>query len=359
MVEFAQSPGRFKSFATLLHENSYVDVGLIVLMGLVFFGGALSGDWRWDDPQILLHLHQFSILSDFIDPAVWQQFSPANLTPWLIFSFEIDLILFGVNPSAFYLHQVLALIAAAVALYALLRLWVGNYHALFGALLLLAGAPSFVVIEQLMTRQYVEGLVFCLLAVFCFVQFLRGRRNLLLLLAAVFVLGSGLGGAFAGGVAVGQSQDTDSGTQVAAAAGQQAQTAPGRQTLDQLRQRLQGSDVSDEELAEIRQQFQGAGGFGRGGGGFSGDGGRGGLIGTVEGISEGILTINTPHGPLQATIGADTTIQVFEEGTAEDLESGTQVIIVGERNEDGTVEASSVTVTPGTGGGFFFGGGQR
>ncbi len=188
MVEFAQSPGRFKSFATLLHENSYVDVGLIVLMGLVFFGGALSGDWRWDDPQILLHLHQFSILSDFIDPAVWQQFSPANLTPWLIFSFEIDLILFGVNPSAFYLHQVLALIAAAVALYALLRLWVGNYHALFGALLLLAGAPSFVVIEQLMTRQYVEGLVFCLLAVFCFVQFLRGRRNLLLLLAAVFYL---------------------------------------------------------------------------------------------------------------------------------------------------------------------------
>jgi hypothetical protein len=189
-------------------------------------------------------------------------------------------------------------------------------------------------------------------------------KSFLLLLAAVLVLGGGLGGAFAGGIAVGKNQDTDSGTQVVAASvpavsGQQTQTAPDRQTLDQLRQRLQGGDVSDEELAELREQFQGAGGFGPGAGGFFGGGGRGGLIGTVEGISDGVLTINTSQGPLQATIGADTTIQIFAEGTAEDIETGTQVTIVGERSEDGTVEASSVIVTPGTGGGFFFGGGQR
>jgi hypothetical protein len=117
--------------------------------------------------------------------------------------------------------------------------------------------------------------------------------------------------------------------------------------------------VSDEELAELRQQFQGSGGFGAGAGPFGGGGGRGGLIGTVEEISDGILTIDTPQGPLRATISADTTIQVFAEGTAEDIETGTQVTVVGVRGEDGTVVASSITVTPGTDGGFFFGGGQR
>ncbi len=189
-------------------------------------------------------------------------------------------------------------------------------------------------------------------------------RSFLLLLVAVLVLGGGLGGAFAGGIAVGKSQESDTDSAVlsapvAAAADQQAQALPDQQTRDQLRQRLQGGDVSDEELAELRQQFQGSGGFGAGAGPFGGGGGRGGLIGTVEEISDGILTIDTPQGPLRATISADTTIQVFAEGTAEDIETGTQVTVVGVRGEDGTVVASSITVTPGTDGGFFFGGGQR
>lgn len=177
-----------RRFANSLRENIYVDTSLIVIVGFVLFGSSLSGDWRWDDPQILLHAHQYSILSDFTDPEVWQQFSPANLTPWLIFSFEVDLILFGVNPTAFYLHQVLALIASAIALYALLTLWADKRFAFFGALLFLAGAPSFRVVEQLMTRHYVEGLLFCLLSLICFVRFLRSNGNALLLPAAAFYL---------------------------------------------------------------------------------------------------------------------------------------------------------------------------
>lgn len=188
-------------------------------------------------------------------------------------------------------------------------------------------------------------------------------KSFLLLLAAVLVLGGGLGGAFFGGIAVGKSQDTVPETQVlsapasvAAAAGQQTQGATDQQqSLDQLRQRLQGGEVSDEELAELRQQFQGEGGFAPGGGLFGG-GGRG-LVGTVEEISDGVITVNTPQGPLQATIGADTTIQVFAEGTAEDIETGVQVTVVGERGEDGNVAASNITVTPGGGEGFTFGGG--
>lgn len=84
-------------------------LALAVLLNM----GVLSAGWRWDDPSILLHAHQFSIIQDVLDPAVWQQFSPANLTPLLILSLEIDLILAGLSPWFFYLHQLMLLAAAA------------------------------------------------------------------------------------------------------------------------------------------------------------------------------------------------------------------------------------------------------
>ncbi len=135
--------------------------------------GLAEGYWRWDDPQTLLHLHRFPILDDFLRPEIWQQFSPANLTPWLMVSFEVDLILFGLEPAAFYRHQLLALLAVIIALYACQRQWLSSGYALAGTALFLAGAPVVYVSEQLMTRHYLEGLLFCLLALYFFVRSLR------------------------------------------------------------------------------------------------------------------------------------------------------------------------------------------
>ncbi len=157
-------------------------LGLTLLLNF----SVLSGNWRWDDPQILLHLHQYSIIDDFINPQVWQQFSPANLTPWLILSFEVDLTLFGMNPSAFYLHQLLALAAAAIALYWCMTLWLRRDFAFFGAGFFLLGAPSQLVTEQLMTRHYLEGLVFGLLSLTLFVRYLRSGFKSLLIGSALF-----------------------------------------------------------------------------------------------------------------------------------------------------------------------------
>jgi len=163
--------------------------GLLLGVTLLLNFSVLSGNWRWDDPQILLHLHQYSIFDDFINPQVWQQFSPANLTPWLILSFESDLTLFGMNPGVFYLHQLLALAAAAVMLYLCMTLWLGRGFAFFGAVLFLVGAPSQLVTEQLMTRHYVEGLVFVLLSLYLFVRYLRtGSKGLWVGSAALYVL---------------------------------------------------------------------------------------------------------------------------------------------------------------------------
>ncbi|MDH7942596.1 hypothetical protein QGM61_02075 [Pseudohongiella sp. SYSU M77423] len=159
-------------------------IGFVLLALLINFG-VLDGSWRWDDSQILLHAHQFNWLQDFTNPEVWQQFSPANLTPLLILSFEVDLILFGLTPSMFYLHQLLALAAAAWMMFLCLKFWCRGGFAVLGGVLFLIGTPTLLVAQQLMTRHYAEGLVLALVALYGFVRFVRGGAVLWLVLALV------------------------------------------------------------------------------------------------------------------------------------------------------------------------------
>ena len=191
------------------------------------------------------------------------------------------------------------------------------------------------------------------------------------LLVAVLILGGALGGAFAGGVALGKNggeeapQSNLPGTS-SPPGGQQAQGQPDQGQLGLLRQRIQSGEISEEELAQLREQLQGQGGQagqggpggpggpgGLGGGGFAG---RGGLTGTIESVGDGTLTINTPQGPLQATIGADTTIQVFAQGSVTDLETGVRVTVTGQRGDDGSVQAATIIVVPEGAEGFLGGG---
>ncbi|ALO45259.1 hypothetical protein [Pseudohongiella spirulinae] len=155
---------------------------------LVVNFGVLSGSWRWDDPQVLLHAHQFSWLQDLTRPDIWQQFSPANLTPLLILSFEVDLILFGLQPALFYVHQLLALAAGAGMLALCLHLWCRPGAALAGGVLFLTGLPVMLVSEQLMTRHYAEGLVLALLALYGYVRYLRTEQLWVLMLASAAYL---------------------------------------------------------------------------------------------------------------------------------------------------------------------------
>ena len=146
-------------------------------------------------------------------------------------------------------------------------------------------------------------------------------KAFLLLLAAVLVLGGGLGGAFAGGVALGKSQGDDkvapnsTPTTLGPEAQDELSDQPGQSQLDQLRQRFQSGELTRDELAERRRQLQEQFGADAGGqrAGFAGPG-RG-LTGTIEKIEGARVTVNTPQGPIEGIVGADTTIQSFSEGT--------------------------------------------
>lgn len=193
-----------------------------------------------------------------------------------------------------------------------------------------------------------------------------GSKAFLSLIVAVLVVGGALGGSFFAGVSMGKNQveaapqtDTSQFTPPSLDDGQQA--TGGQTVLDagDLRQRLQSGDITPEEAAQLREQFQNQGGFGGadgggfggfaggGGGGFTGGGfGGGGLTGTVASVDGNTITVETAQGPLQATIGDETTIRELADLTLADLIEGMQLTVIGQPGEDGVVEAISITIVP-------------
>ncbi|RYF76650.1 MAG: hypothetical protein EOO22_01400 [Comamonadaceae bacterium] len=151
----------------------------ILLLWIVALHPSLpSAGWRADDPAILEHaLDAASWWQPFVDGAFWRRLSPSNLTPWLTLSFDLDLHLAGARPGFFYAHQLTAFWLASWALQRLLLREAGPVVALGTAMLFVAGPPALDVVELLMTRHYVEGLGFTLLAVHAWQRAMVAERG--------------------------------------------------------------------------------------------------------------------------------------------------------------------------------------
>lgn len=106
------------------------------------------------------------------------------------------------------------------------------------------------------------------------------------------------------------------------------------------------------------------GGFGGGGFGGSGTTEFNAVTGTIVSLADGVLTVENDEGSVETVVTDDTPVtisRVFAEA-GDDLAVGTQITVIGQRAEDGTYQAFTVT----TGalelqdGGFGgFGGGRR
>lgn len=162
------------------------------------------------------------------------------------------------------------------------------------------------------------------------------------------VLAIALGGAL-GGILLVVLDDTDEDpAPIASIAGPGgAGDGPEFERLTELGGRVESGnvDLDDlEELGELVGQFPG----GSSGGGLLGGADGPSMIGTVQALDGNRLLLDTPVGPLEATVGDDTAIRSISEaeGTLEELISGLRVTITGERNEEGLLEATSVRVVP-------------
>jgi hypothetical protein len=155
-------------FALLLYGRA------IGIQGIEGLGG--PGFW-WSDDDFF-HLRVLSTYGPgeiALDPAVWQRLPFRMLTPLLFHSLQLDAALWGLAPAAFYLHQVIALGLAAVALHAVLRLWLPLPWAAFGATLFLLGPAVASLVPLLAIRHYVEALLLGLLATAAFVIAVRRK----------------------------------------------------------------------------------------------------------------------------------------------------------------------------------------
>ena len=189
-----------------------------------------------------------------------------------------------------------------------------------------------------------------------------------LFLMVALILGASLGGAFAGGVALGKTQGElpsevrSSGSFSQGPAGRSDGDRPqgrsqGARSGGGFQRGGQGAGAGGEQRfgqrgPESRGSRQGEGnrqgfdgGFRGGPGEDSGGGGRG-VGGAIESIEGNTLTVTTPRGPVTVTTGGDTTVRKIVDGSLEDLEQGAQIRVTGQRDEEGIVKATSITLIP-------------
>ena len=176
----------------MILRQKHIILGTAVLLGamtLIVHGSALKGEWRADDPWIILYVTEHpEAWRYFFSPGQWQSLGVPFFTPWLTLEYWLDFHLFGFKPVGFYAHHLISLWCAAVLTFILLYRRVGVFGAGAAALFFLAGSPVVVVSQQLMSRHYVTGLVFTLLAILFYLRARERESRPSLALAAVCYL---------------------------------------------------------------------------------------------------------------------------------------------------------------------------
>ena len=164
-------------------------------------------------------------------------------------------------------------------------------------------------------------------------------KSFLVLLALVLAWGVSIGGAFAGGVALGKGQPSN-GPEEASGGRAEASAGPSEGAI-------QGQTVqAAQPIPGQGRRSPAAGGRGPGGRGVTGD---------IEKVEGDVITIDTPRGPVLVAVGDDTTVSKVTDSGREELTEGNRVRVLGQRGPDGTVAARAILITSAGAEGFFGG----
>lgn len=134
--------------------------------------------------------------------------------------------------------------------------------------------------------------------------------------------------------AVAQAQATQG---VNAASGEQEPISEAE--IQELRQRLQSGELTEEEARQAFQRLRAQFGEGRGGPGGSQ------IAGSIESIEESAFTVATDLASIPVSVGADTIFRVTSVLEPTALTDDAQVMVASERQEGKTL-ARAVTVIP-------------
>jgi hypothetical protein len=139
-----------------------------VILLWTLYHHVLGNWWLIDDPCHLFYISQNGIYPAFFDPA--RGFSPINFTPWEPLSLGIDYLVFGFNPLPFYWHHLLSLSILLLCANVILLRFLSPFVAALSLSLFVASVPLCDAANNLMTRHYIEGLIFALVSIYLFMK---------------------------------------------------------------------------------------------------------------------------------------------------------------------------------------------
>ncbi|HZI64278.1 MAG TPA: hypothetical protein VFE44_05825 [Thermoanaerobaculia bacterium] len=147
------------------------------LAGYILYRHALRLYWLFDDPFHLRFLLEQRVGDYLLQPGVANQAAlSVHLTIFLL-SHDFDLSVFGLAPAAHYAHQLITVVACALALYGVLRLWIAPWAAAVGGMVWMLGPAVAASAPLLMVRHFFEALLFAAGSVAAFVVALRRGRQ--------------------------------------------------------------------------------------------------------------------------------------------------------------------------------------
>ena len=170
-------------------------------------------------------------------------------------------------------------------------------------------------------------------------------KSFVILLSLVLALGVSVGGAFAGGVALGKGQGSNNPVEAS-----HAGFGPGGG------QRGNGAQATGRAARDGQQSAAGGGAGPAGFGGRAGDWSMTGPIAKIEGNT---LTIDTPGGPAVVEVGEETAISKVTDVGRVGLTEGARIRVMGQRGPDGAVAARTILIVPEGSEGFFGSGPAR
>lgn len=144
------------------------------------------GFFNGDDFHVLKQAIAYSPKQYILNPETWQKFSLNNYTPWVIFSYQIDWLVFGLDYKGFYLHQFISSIILIWLLFKVLQYYFSRNLAIVGTILFVLSPPFVETSKLLWTRHYLEGLIFSILAIRFFLLSVNQGKIKYAILASAF-----------------------------------------------------------------------------------------------------------------------------------------------------------------------------
>ena len=160
----------------------------LLIITFAIHGDALQMGFGRDDGGGLAKALRLSPADYFLDPPTSAAVSGMSVSPWHVFVYDINIMLFGLNSYWHHFHLVSIVWLTAVATYMLLKLWLSTSWSVLGAILFIAGTPTLYISHEEMSGHYLYGLIFTIFSIYLFIHSERTNNFKLNCVSAFFYL---------------------------------------------------------------------------------------------------------------------------------------------------------------------------